>query len=103
MEKQGKIEWMEVLFWIIMIILFIMILTRVFGSSATDIQIYLGFISGLFMIMSFIAKHHREIGEIKMEMRYGFEEIKRSFNRVKEDMDRIENKLDNLYKNKTKK
>jgi len=33
-----KINWLEILFWLIMIVLFIMILTKIVGSSATDFQ-----------------------------------------------------------------
>ena len=101
MNKQGKIEWLEILFWIIMIILFIMVLTRVFGSSATEIQIYIGFISGFIVVMGFIAKHHREIGVMKSEMKRGFEKVRGSFDKVKGDMDRIESKIDSLL-NKSK-
>jgi len=91
MIKQRKIELIEILFWIIIIALFIMILTRMFGKSATDIQIYLGFVAGLTMVMGFITKHHREIGEIKIIMKHNFA-------KVKEDMNRIENKIDKLTK-----
>lgn len=100
MDKKGKIEWLEILFWIILIILFIMILTRIFGKSATEIQIYIGFISGFIVIMGFITKHHREIGVMKSEMKHGFKRVGDSFTRVKEDMSRIETKIDNLNKPK---
>ncbi len=96
MEKQGKIEWLEILFWVVMIILFIMILTRVFGNSATEIQIFLGFVTGFMIIMGFIAKHHREIGEIKINMKH-------SFAKAKEDMDRMERKIDSLLNRNRKK
>lgn len=97
MDKKGKIEWMEILIWIIMIILFVMILSRVFGQSATEVQIYLGFVTFLVAIVLFMAKHYRETGEIKMGMKY-------SFAKVKEDMGRIEGKIDSLLnKNKRKK
>jgi len=33
-----KINWLEILFWLIMIVLFIMILTKIVGSSAIDVQ-----------------------------------------------------------------
>ena len=101
MNKQGKIEWLEILFWIIIIVLFIMILTRVFGSSASDVQIYIGFVSGFIVVMGFIAKHHREIGVMKSEVKHGFEKVRGSFDKVKGDMDRIEGKIDSLL-NKSK-
>ena len=92
MKNKEKIGWLEILFWIVIIALFIMILTRIFGNSATDIQIYLGFITSLITIMIFIAKHYRETGEIKRDIKY-------NFLRVKEDMKRIESKIDDLLIN----
>ncbi len=81
-----KINWLEILFWIIILLLFIMILSRIFGKSATDIQIYVGFISGLLIIMSYIVKMNREIGEIRLQ-------TANSFEKVREDMDKIKEKL----------
>lgn len=91
--RYRKIEWIEILFLIIIIILFVMILTRIFGNSATDVQIYIGFITSLVAIMIFIAKHYRETGEIRRDMRHNFQ-------MVKEDINRIESKIDMLSKNK---
>lgn len=84
MEK--KINWLEVLLWIIMAVLFIMILSRMFGKSSTDIQIYLAFFSGLIIIMGYIGKLNREVGEIKIQMI-------NSFKKVKEDTSLIKKKL----------
>ena len=100
MDKKGKIEWLEILIWIVLIILFIMILTRIFGSSATDLQIYTGFITSLVAIVLFMAKHYRETGEIKQDMKYGFEKVKNSFTKVSGDINRIENKIDSLINKK---
>ena len=90
---QNKIEPLEILLWIVMLILFYMILTRIFGHSATDIQIYLGFISGFLIIMGFFMrsndnynKLNREVGEIKISMTH-------SFQKIKEDINEIKNKL----------
>ena len=93
MKMKKDIKWLEVLFWVVIIILFIMILTRIFGNSATDTQIYLGFMTSLVAIMIFIAKHYRETGEIRRDMMY-------NFLKVKEDMIRIESKIDNLLNQK---
>lgn len=98
MQKKRKIEWLEILFWIIIIALFIMILTKMFGSSATEIQIYLGFITSVVVVMSFLAKHHREIGVMGVKIENNFEKVKESFVKVREDMSRIENKIDDLKK-----
>ncbi len=89
MEK--KINWLEILLWAIMVVLFIMILTRIFGNSATDIQIYLAFFSSLVLvagymissnnkIMSHIVKLNREVGEIKAEVN--------SFRKDKEEVEK---------------
>ena len=90
-NKQGKIEWLEIFIWIVILILFGMILSRMFGKSATDVQIYIGFITSLVAIVLFMAKHYRETGEIKINMRHGF-------NKVREDIKRLENKIDGLNK-----
>jgi len=84
-----KIEWLEILFWIIMIILFIMILSRIFGHSATDIQIYLAIFTGLFIIMGHIlklnnniGKLNREIGEIKIQMISSFKKVREDISKL---------------------
>lgn len=102
-KNKGKIEWMEILFWVVIIALFIMILTKMFGSSATEIQIYLGFITSIVVVMSFLAKHHREIGVIETKIENNFEKVKESFVKVREDMNRIENKIDVLINKKSEK
>jgi len=91
--ETRKINLLEILFWIVMIILFIMILTRVFGKSATDFQIYLGFFTGLLIIMGHIValmsninNLNREVGELKASMI-------NSFKKAKEDINRLENRV----------
>ena len=83
---KGKINWLEVLLWIMMIVIFIMILSRIFGNSATDIQVYLGFASILVVIMGYISRLNREVGEVKVG-------IKHSFDKIKEDVGLIKKKL----------
>lgn len=85
MDKE-KINWFEVLFWILLIILVVMILTRISGSSATDTQIYIGITMITVTIMGYIVKMNREIGEIKIGLIH-------SFNKIKEDTDLIKRKL----------
>ncbi len=93
-----KINWLEILFWIVMIALFIMILSRLVGSSATDIQIYLGLFTGLFIIMGYIIKLiennsslNRELGEMKTNMVNSFERVKSDMNKINEDISMIKN------------
>ena len=86
-----KINLLEVLFWIVMLALFIMILSRIFGNSATDIQVHVAFFSGLLIIaslvvstnnkvMSHLIKINREIGEIKSQMKTSFDKVKEDIN-----------------------
>ena len=88
---KNKVEWIDIFFWIILIVLFTMVLTRVFGNSATDIQIYIAIITALAGIINYVAKHHREIGEIKIDMKH-------SFSKVRGDINRLEGKIDILLK-----
>ena len=85
-----KLNWFEILFWIFIIILIIMILTRIFGKSATDTQIYITLIivmltimGSLVKIMSYIVKMNREIGEIKVQMTNNFDSIKKDITLIK--------------------
>lgn len=78
-----EINWLEILLWIILIAIFIMILTRIFGKSATDVQLYLGFFSGLLVVMGYLAKLNREFGEFKIEVRNALEQIREGINNLK--------------------
>jgi len=109
MVKITSSKWsiLEISLFIMITILLIMILTKMFGHSATEIQIYLGFITGLFMIIGFIIKLYsnfsnlnREIREIKIGMKNSFEKVREDFgvvrsdiSEVKEDMDLIKMKI----------
>tara|TARA_Y100000034_G_scaffold80413_1_gene96471 strand:+ start:2141 stop:2467 length:327 start_codon:yes stop_codon:yes gene_type:complete len=83
--KDEGFGWLEVLFWIVMAVLVGMILTRVFGHSATDVQIYIGIVSGFFLITGYMMRMNREIGEIKVDMKHGFDRVGEEFGRVRED------------------
>lgn len=65
---RRKIETLEILFWIVILVLIIMILTRIFGKSATDIQIYLGFISGLLILVGFIMRVNDNVSKLNREI-----------------------------------
>lgn len=95
MVKIVSSKWsvFEVLLFLIMAILLIMIMTRIFGHSATDIQIYIGVITGFFMMIGFIMKlfsNHgnlnREVGEMKIGMKNSFERVRDDFRMVREDI-----------------
>jgi len=88
-----RIGWLEILFWIVMAILFIMIMTKVFGKSATDIQIFLGFFTGLLILMGHIIKlkgdvNHlnREFGEFKIKTINSFKNLKKDISSIKKKL-----------------
>ncbi len=78
-----KIGWLEVLIMVMFVIVVYMILTRLFGHSATDLAITVGLFTLLFANQY---KINRELGEIKIS-------ITQSFERVKEDMHQIKSRL----------
>lgn len=63
---KKEINWLNILFWIFVIALIIMILTRIFGNSATDIQI---FISILGIFFTSITNLHRRVGRIESDIK----------------------------------
>ncbi len=73
-------SWLEILFWVMMVILFIMILTRIFGHSVTDVQIFLTATMIILTIMGYIVKMNREIGEIKIHMINSFKKVRNDIN-----------------------
>ena len=87
--KDEGFGWLEVLFWIVMAVLVGMILTRVFGHSATDVQIYIGIVSGFFLITGYMMRMNREIGEIKIDMKHGFERVREDINGIKDNISRL--------------
>ena len=64
----SKINWFEVLFWVILIVLIIMILTRIFGESATDIQIYITIVMGMITMMGYIVKMNIDLIKKKLKI-----------------------------------
>ncbi len=64
--SKKKIDWLYMLFWVFVVIFIIMILTRIFGHSATDLQIFIS-ISGIFFTS--IADLYRRIGNIESDIR----------------------------------
>ncbi|HLC88693.1 MAG TPA: hypothetical protein VJG49_01530 [Candidatus Nanoarchaeia archaeon] len=82
-----KIIWLDVLGIAALIFAVYLILTTIFGNSATPIEVTLMLFLGLGSLFgSQIYKLNREVGEIKINMKH-------SFNNIKEDMDSIKKKL----------
>ena len=81
--RKIKFTWIDALIIIMFIVVVYMLLTRIFGHSATDLAIMAG-LFGLLFVNQF--KANRERGEMKVNMSH-------SFNKIKEDIDLIKEKL----------
>lgn len=57
---------LRILFWIFVVITFVMILSRIFGHSASDLQIFIGILSIFF---TNITDLHRRIGRIESDIK----------------------------------
>ena len=78
-----KFGWMDVLMIILFLLAVYFILTRIFGSSATELTIMIS----LFIILAVALYNlNREIGEIKIKM------INR-FDKVREDISKLNDRL----------
>ena len=84
--------WLEILFWIVIIVLFIMILTRIFGKSATDVQIYITILTGMLAIMTYLIKSNNQISKMNREIGEMKTQITESFKKVREDINKLQNK-----------
>ncbi len=71
-EGNIKINFLRILFWIFVIITFGMILTRIFGHSATDLQILIGILSIFF---TNIVDLYYRLGKIEMNMISSFARV----------------------------
>lgn len=93
-KLKRMINWiLNLLLIVFFIIVIYLILERVFGNSPTDFQLIL-WISGFFgtailKIFNLIYDINRETGELKTNVKNGFD-------RIKIDIRLINNKLDNL-------
>lgn len=89
----AKINWTQVLSIILFVIVVYMILTRLFGHSATDLAITVG----LFVLL-FINQYqlNREMGEIKSALKYGFIKVKEDISRIDEGIMVINKKTKNI-------
>jgi len=83
-DIQGKA--LKGLFWILVGVLIFMLISRLTGHSATDVQIFLT-IFGL--VFTSITDMHRRIGSIESRVESGFK-------KVSEDMSLIKTKLNKI-------
>ncbi len=82
MEK-NKFTWIDGLIVLIFMVVVYMLLTRIFGHSATDLAITVGLFVLLFTNQY---KINREMGELKSNMAH-------SFNKIREDVGLIRTRL----------
>ena len=82
-----KIPWLEILLVILFILSVYLILTRIFGHSATDLIISTSlftFLGGLvYYILDHLIKLNREFGEFKIKTISAFERLKEDINKIK--------------------
>lgn len=78
--QKIKFDWVDVLIIALFVIVIYMVLTRIFGHSATDLAIMMGLFALLFMNQY---KINREIGEIKTTMKRSFEKVKHEISLLK--------------------
>lgn len=94
---KTKFSWVELLAIILFLLSVYLILTRIFGQSATDLVIGVGLFTFLGVLiynnMSQIAKLSREVGEIKVGVKNGFEKVSVDMKRLSEGMQKVKNKL----------
>ena len=64
-----------------------------FGNSATDIQIYLGFISGLIMIVGYILKLTNNINDLNIKLTNIEHNMVNSFNKIRKDIDKLKKEI----------
>lgn len=94
MQNKNKTNFFDIILNIILILLAILIvywfIQLILGGSPEVSEI--NFVLIMFM-GGFLVKLYREVGEIKIEMKYFSSGIKESFNKIKGDMDLIKEEL----------
>src|SRR3989338_1808805 len=106
-KKDSERKLRKILNWILNILIIILLIVvgylfidRIFCNSPTDFQLISGTFSllGLLILKLFtlIYSANRELGEIKVGVKNGFEKVKQEFNQIDENMKRIETKIDGL-------
>jgi len=81
---------LRIIIWLLAILIIYWAIELLFGGSPTLGQFNFTLIV---LVIGFFIKIYREIGEMKMEMKYNFAGIKNSFDIMKNDMGVIKNKL----------
>lgn len=84
------LDWTKVLVILLFVLVVYMILTRLFGHSATDLAITLGLFTLLFVNQYQL---NREVGEIKSALKYDFIKVKEDIQKVNKGITLINTKL----------
>lgn len=78
--KNTTFTWTDALLIILFIAVLYLILTRIFGHSASDLSILIGLFTLLFTNQY---RLNREIGEVKMTMKHSFEKVKEDITAIR--------------------
>ncbi len=82
-----KIIWLDLIGIAFLIFAVYLILTTIFGNSATPIEVTLMLFLGIGSLFgSQIYKLNREVGEIKINMKHSFDKIKDDINSIKKKL-----------------
>lgn len=95
-----KLEWIDILIIIFAVLVIYMLLTILFGESATPIEVTMGlfgFLGGLFYkltkdLTSSINKLNREFGEFRIRVVNSFDNLKKDIFGLKKDIAQIKKK-----------
>lgn len=90
----SKIIWLDVLGIIFLLFAVYLILTTIFGNSATPIEVTVIIFLGLGSLFgSQLYKLNREMGEMKVSVKHSFVRVKDDIHSVKEDVNVIKDKV----------
>jgi len=90
MKKNFIDTILKVILILVAILIMYWFFQLLFGGSPTLSQFNFALIV---MIAGILLKVYREIGEMKVEAKYNFKEIKTSFIKIKEDIDLVKKRL----------
>lgn len=92
-----KFSWIDVVIIILFLLSVYLILTRIFGESASDLTIIVSlfsFLGGLiFKLVFLVSESNREFGEFKIKTIHSFTAVKHDFDNIKESIELIKRKL----------
>ena len=86
-----KVSFIDLLTIVAFLVVFYLILTRIFGHSATDMQLMVGVFTAL---MIYLAKLDREIGESKIDTKHRFGNIESNMNIFKDELAKVHKSLE---------